>query len=89
MTPYKWAYNAKTDELQVWPVENDKPWATPQHGQKLSEMEYLTLYQGRIVMDGKTIAGFTFYGDRPYIDRTDEGVKAAEAAIDEWVANQE
>jgi hypothetical protein len=82
---FKWAYNPDNDELIVWKVSGPEAWATPQHGDKLTQDEYLRFYQGRAVFGPKGLESFTFYDDRPIIGRTAEGVTKAQAKVGEWI----
>jgi hypothetical protein len=88
--PYKWAYDAETEELQVWPVSGPESWATPQHADVLSSMKYATLYQGRIVLDKDTgqIVKFVSYANRPFLDGTLEKQKKAIASISAWAEGE-
>jgi hypothetical protein len=83
--PFKWAYNADEDHLDVWPVEGQESYARPQHGDRLTSEQYRSFYQGRIVLDGTRVVSFTFYDDRPYVGRTEDNVARAKNAIDAWV----
>lgn len=85
MRHYKWAYNLAEHDLHIWEVDGAASWASPQHGDKLSNDEYASLYQGRLSVSDCEITSFTIYSERPFVDRTDEGAKEAEDAVRNWV----
>lgn len=62
---YKWSYDPRNDELQVWPVSGVDKAATPQHFSVTGNDGYTFCSQGRLtVKDGDALA--TIYESRPF-----------------------
>ena len=61
MTEFRWSYDPRTGELEVWVVKDERP----SHYEKFGEDGYRFCAQGRIYADDEKGATLQFYTTRP------------------------